>query len=53
MDAAQPELNELAAAEASLAEQLRAMQEALAGSGRDLSSLATLKVSLSRLFISH
>jgi hypothetical protein len=40
----QPQLDELAAAKASLTAQLQAMQDALMGKGHDLSSLAVLKV---------
>jgi hypothetical protein len=42
--AEQPRVDELAASEASLAAQLQAMQQTLMGSGRDLSSVAALKV---------
>ena len=37
-------MDELDASEASLAAQLQAMQQTLMGSGRDLSSVAALKV---------
>ena len=42
--AGQPRVEELAASEASLATELQAMKETLLGSGRDLSSVAALKV---------
>lgn len=42
--ARQPRVDELAASEASLAAQLQVMQQTLMGSGRDLSSVAALKV---------
>jgi hypothetical protein len=42
--ARQPRVDELAASEVSLAAQLQAMQKTLMGSGRDLSTVAALKV---------